>query len=75
MLTITNCPTCGGKNIKKVRRDLHGQHNQLNYVVPALDYYECPDCGERVYDREAMRKIESHSPVFQRNQPKKRKLA
>jgi hypothetical protein len=29
-----------------------------------VEYYECPACGEQVYDRDAMRKIESYSPAF-----------
>jgi predicted RNA-binding Zn-ribbon protein involved in translation (DUF1610 family) len=33
-------------------------------VVPNLEFYECPDCGERIYDRDAMRKIEAHSPAY-----------
>lgn len=53
----------GGK-IKKVRRDLSGTFEGETYVVPSLDFYECPACGEKVFDREAMRKIEAHSPAF-----------
>jgi len=64
MIKITTCPTCGSKRIKKVKRDLACDFNTHTYVVPALEFYECPDCGERVYDREAMRKIESCSPAF-----------
>ena len=28
------------------------------------EFHECPACGEKVYDREAMRKIEAHYPAF-----------
>jgi hypothetical protein len=34
------------------------------YTVENLEFYECPDCKERVYDREAMRAIEANSPAF-----------
>jgi predicted RNA-binding Zn-ribbon protein involved in translation (DUF1610 family) len=33
-------------------------------VVRDLEYYECPVCGEQVFDREEMRKIEARSPAF-----------
>jgi len=64
MLTITTCPTCGGKRIKKVTRDLRREFDGHAYVVPGLEFHECPDCGEHVYDRDAMRKIEAHSPAY-----------
>ena len=66
MIQITVCPSCGGGNIKKVRQDWTGEfHGQL-YTVPDLEFHECPDCGERIYDREAMWKIEAYSPAFVR---------
>jgi YgiT-type zinc finger domain-containing protein len=65
-LKIKICPTCGGEKIKKVRRNLMGTFGGRSYAVPSLEFYECPDCGEKVYDREAMRKIEAASPAFRR---------
>jgi len=64
MLKITICPSCGSDRIRKLRRDWTGTHHDHTYVVPKLAFYECPRCGEKVYDREAMRKIEAHSPAF-----------
>ncbi|MGZ8847992.1 MAG: YgiT-type zinc finger protein [Pyrinomonadaceae bacterium] len=75
MFRITACPTCGSKKIRRLRRDLLREYDGVSYVVPDLEYYECPECGERVYNREAMRKIENHSPAFRRTEPRKRKLA
>ena len=66
MLQISVCPVCGGK-IKKVRGDWIGEYQGQKYVVPDLEYWECEDCGERIYDREAMRKIEAHSPAFEKS--------
>jgi YgiT-type zinc finger domain-containing protein len=66
MIQITVCPSCGRGNIKKVRRDWTGEFRDRPYTVPDLEFYECPDCGERIYDRTAMRKIEAHSPAFAR---------
>ncbi len=64
MIQITICPSCGSGKIKKVRRDWTGKCQGQSYVVPALEFHECPVCNERIYDRAAMRKIESHSPAF-----------
>ncbi|TLY32063.1 MAG: YgiT-type zinc finger protein [Nitrospirae bacterium] len=61
---ITTCPTCGSKKIKKVRRTWSGEFRGLPYKVPALEYHECPACGEKIYDRKALKKIEAHSPAF-----------
>jgi YgiT-type zinc finger domain-containing protein len=71
MIKITICPTCGSDKIKKVRRNWTGKAQDKTYSVPNLEYYECPNCGEKVYDREAMRKIEAHSPVFSKKHAKK----
>jgi YgiT-type zinc finger domain-containing protein len=63
-LHITNCPSCGSSKIRKVRRNWSGRFQGRSYTVRALEFYECPACAERVYDRQAMRKIERHSPAF-----------
>ena len=63
-LQITVCPSCGSPKIKRVRRDWRGKFQDRSYTVPSLEFYECPVCGEKVYDRQAMQKIEEHSPAF-----------
>jgi len=74
MSDLTYCPTCGSKRIKLLRRNWVGEFQGQTYVVPDLEYHECPDCGERVYDPQAMRKIEAHSPAYAKRQ-KRRKAA
>jgi len=64
MLKITECPTCGSRKIKRVRRDWTDTFEGHTYTVPDLQFWNCPDCGEEIYDREAMRKIEAHSPAY-----------
>lgn len=64
MLDITICPSCGSDRIKRVRRKWIGKVGDHSYTVPNLELHECLACGEKVYDREAMRKIESRSPAF-----------
>ena len=63
-LTITHCPNCGSDQIEKICRDWTGDFQGHSYVVPELAFYECPVCGERVFDRAAMRKIQTYSPAF-----------
>lgn len=64
ILNITRCPTCGSDQIKKVCRDWTGVAKGQTYVVPALTFYECPVCGERVFEREALNQIQAVSPAF-----------
>ena len=64
MIVIKTCPTCGSKRITKVCRDWTDKYRGKTYTVPALEFYKCPDCGEELYDRDAMRKIEAHSPAY-----------
>jgi len=66
MIKITTCPSCSSKKIRRVRRDVTREFHGQTYTVRDLEFYECPDCEEKIYDREAMRRIESHSPAFAR---------
>ncbi|MGE0519105.1 MAG: YgiT-type zinc finger protein [Candidatus Binatia bacterium] len=63
---ITRCPTCGSAKIRRVRKTVTRTHGGRTYVVPDLAFWECPACGERVYDREALRQIEARSPAYQK---------
>lgn len=74
-LNITNCPTCGSDQINQVCRDWKGTYHGETYVVPALVFYECPVCGERVFEREALGKIRTYSPAFAKRRPKARHTA
>ncbi|PKO21445.1 MAG: hypothetical protein CVU38_14715 [Chloroflexi bacterium HGW-Chloroflexi-1] len=67
MPDITICPTCGSDKIKKVQRDLTREFQGQSYTVPALEFYECPNCGERLYDWEAVQKMQAYSPAFARS--------
>ena len=64
MINVTKCPTCGSGRIKKVRRRWIGKYRGRTYTIPSLEFHECPACGEKVYDRDAMRKIEARSPAL-----------
>src|SRR5689334_9391123 len=60
-LKLSVCPNCGNKKLKRVRKAVTGTRQGKRYSVPSVEFYECPDCGERVYDPEAVRQIEQHS--------------
>ncbi|MFN0105195.1 MAG: YgiT-type zinc finger protein [Bryobacteraceae bacterium] len=64
MISITHCPNCGSGAVRPIRRDWTGETRGKSYTVPRLAFHECPDCGERIFDREAMRRIEERSPAF-----------
>ena len=64
VLKITKCPSCGSKRIRRVRRTWTSEFRGRPYSVPNLEYHECPRCGEKLYDRDAMRRIEACSPAF-----------
>ena len=65
-LKITECPTCESPRIKRVKKNQRRTFKGKAYMVPNLEYWECPDCGEHVYDHAAMRKIEAHSPAYEK---------
>jgi YgiT-type zinc finger domain-containing protein len=64
MLKITICPNCGSKKLKAVQRDLVRSIRGQRYTVPALEFHECPTCGEKLFGPDAMRKIQSFSPAY-----------
>lgn len=72
LLNIGKCPTCGSSRIRRVRGRWSGRGGSGVITVPKLEYYACPACGERVYDREAMRRIEAHS---KRRRPRRTRQA
>jgi YgiT-type zinc finger domain-containing protein len=63
-LQIKTCPTCGSDKIRRVVRNLIRIYKGQTYTVPRVEFYECPNCGEKAYDREAILKIEAHSPAY-----------
>lgn len=63
-IIIQTCPTCGSDALEWVVKDVIRQYKGEAYTVPDLAFYECPQCGERVYDREAIQKIQAYSPAY-----------
>ena len=73
MIKITTCPTCGSKKIKRVRKNETFEYKGQPYTVRGLEFEECPDCGERLYDSEAMQKIQAVSPAYAKRREKEAK--
>jgi YgiT-type zinc finger domain-containing protein len=63
-LIIKTCPTCASDKIQLVVKDVIRKYKGQPYTVPAVEFYECPNCGEKVYDKAAIQKIETHSPAY-----------
>ena len=61
---VSTCPSCGSTKIRAMRGKWSGSFKGKGYVVKDLRYFQCPRCGERVYDPEAMRRIQAVSPAF-----------
>ncbi len=58
-IKIKECPTCGSSRIRAVKKTVQGERCGEPYSVSGVEFYECPVCGERVYDREAIRKVQN----------------
>ena len=61
---IKICPTCGSDQIQRVVRDIIRNYEGQTYTVPKVEFYDCPNCSEKVFDREVMLKIEAHSLAY-----------
>ena len=71
-LKLTFCLNCYSKNLKKVRRTVSRTRQGKRYSVPGVEFYECPDCGEHMYDPVAVRQIEKGAGIGVRNRSEKR---
>jgi len=72
---IKKCPSCGSNKINKVCRDWKSTIPGKKYTISSLEFYECPECGDELYDREAMRKIEAVSPTYKKIRRRQKKVA
>jgi YgiT-type zinc finger domain-containing protein len=61
---ISTCPACGSTAIRAVQEDWSDSYAGKTYVVRNLRYFHCAQCGEKVYDPSAMRRIQAASPAF-----------
>ena len=61
---VSVCPSCASTTIRVAKGDWSGSYKGKRYVVRDLRYFQCPRCGEKVYDPAAMRRIQAESPAF-----------
>ena len=61
---ISSCPACGSTAIRTVQKDWSERYEGKRYVVRNLRYFDCTQCGEKLYDPNAMRRIQAASPAF-----------
>ena len=69
-LHLTHCPTCGSESIREVRRDVRRRVLDTEYTIRSLRFHECTDCGEKVYGRQALRRIQETSPAYSKAEAK-----
>jgi YgiT-type zinc finger domain-containing protein len=61
---IKTCPTCGSDKIQLVVKDIIRKYQDQTYTVPSVEFYICSNCGEKVYDKTAIQKVEEFSPAY-----------
>lgn len=72
---MTRCPSCRSRKIQHVTRDWQGNWKGQSYTVPALEYWDCPACGEKVFSPEAIRRIQSVSAAYRQKRARRRAAA
>jgi YgiT-type zinc finger domain-containing protein len=65
-LKITKCPICASKRIPRVRKDIKGTFHGKPYIARGVEFEECSNCGERLFDLTAMAKLEAARHESQR---------
>ncbi len=63
-LNIKTCPTCKSNKIQRVIRDITREYKSQSYIVPDVGFFICPDCGEKLFDHEALEKMKLFSPAY-----------
>jgi len=71
-LSISTCPSCGSSAIRGVKGNWSGNFRGKKFMVPALEYFTCPNCLEKIYPPEAMRRIQASSPAYSKPRPARR---
>jgi len=60
-MTIRHCPTCGSGRIRRQTVTVTASIRGKRVRVPDLELELCPDCGEKLFDLEASRRMEEQS--------------
>jgi YgiT-type zinc finger domain-containing protein len=57
-MAIRRCPTCGGRRMRRQTVTVKATVRGRTAEVPNLQLEVCPDCGEKLFDLEASRRME-----------------
>jgi len=57
-VAIRRCPTCGSRRIRRQTVTVRATVRGKSATVPGLELEVCPECGEKLFDREASRRME-----------------
>jgi YgiT-type zinc finger domain-containing protein len=72
-MPVPYCPTCGSPNIRRRRTAVTFPLPKGNKVVRGLMLEVCDDCGEKLFDLKASRKVDEALGI--RYPSKKKKVA
>jgi hypothetical protein len=61
--------------MRRIRGDVTIDVAGICFVAPNVEYEDCPDCGEQIFDLAAMEKINAHRPSAARTKARRRKIA
>ena len=70
--SIASCPSCGSSAIRKIRGKWNGTYRGKTFPVTALEYFDSPNCHEKVYPSQAMRRIQESSPAYAKSRAVRR---
>jgi len=57
-MAIRRCPTCGSRRMRRQTVTVRATVRGKTAAVPDLELEVCPDCGEKLFDLEASRRME-----------------
>lgn len=58
--TLTRCPSCGSRNIRRVHKPFRARVGTRTVAIPDLEREVCPDCKEEFFDRESNITIDAY---------------
>ena len=57
-MTIRRCPTCGSRRIRRRSMAVQVTVRGKSATITDLNLEVCPECGEKLFDLEASRRLE-----------------
>ena len=57
-MAIRRCPTCGGRRVRRQTVTVKATVRGKTAEISGLELEVCPDCGEKLFDIEASRRME-----------------